>query len=298
MTAQPNAAAFDLLLLDIRETYRKRQDLLRAELRLGNHIEAVYRRFTGLTQIERARLRKQALAGRGPSVIDTLSSSAQPDDDSEGGEALGRLSPGAPPADPALAKFLTAMAAAERYCVELAEGREFYAKARKPYEKHLERLATELPVWPWVASVRGFGALGLAQIVGECGDLHNYANPAKVWKRMGLAVIDGARQGKRTDPEEALAHGYSPHRRSIMYVSSDSLIKGNRDGAYRAYYLAEKERQRAKLPDAPQAHIHNRALRHTAKRLLRDLWRSWRATGNLSPEINVPDQDAPEIAAD
>lgn len=285
-----------LLLLDILETHRKRQDLLRAELRLGNHIEAVYRRFTGLKQLERARLRKQASTGLGHHSADTPHRGAHPDDDSEGGDQLSRDIPVG--GVPALAKFLADNAAAERWCAELFHGRDFYAAARKPYEKRLEKLAQELPVWPWVASVRGFGPLGLAQIVGECGDLHGYANPAKVWKRMGLAVIDGERQGKRTDPEEALAHGYSPHRRSLMYVISDSLIKGNREGEYRTYYLGEKERQRAKLPDAPQAHIHNRALRHTAKRLLRDLWRAWRAEPVMSSFQWMPDQDAEERAAD
>jgi hypothetical protein len=81
-----------------------------------------------------------------------------------------------------------------------------------------------------------------------------------------------------------------------MYVLADSLINSNRDGAYRTYYLAEKERQREKLPDAPQAHIHHRALRHTAKRLLRDLWRAWRAGSPLSPPAPLPDHaptDAP-----
>jgi hypothetical protein len=330
-----------VLLLNIQETHRKRQDLLRAELRLGNHIEAVYRRFTGLTQAERARMRKKALTGLGHFPDDTHQLVAHPDDDGEGvhpsddthvghdalatplasngadqrqrATQVARVGPDDDtasggdqsinddrrlpvPAD--LATFLLADAAAREWCKELYFGHDYYANARKPYEKRLERLAKQLPVWSWVDGVKGFGAMGLAQIVAECGDLHNYANPAKVWKRMGLAVMpDGTRQRKVADAEQALAHGYSPTRRSIMYVLADSLIKTNGDGPYRTYYLAEKERQRAKLPDAPQAHIHNRALRHTAKRLLRDLWRAWTAGDEMSSVQELPDTPA-TLAAD
>lgn len=324
------------LIFDIRETHRKRQDLLRAELRLGNHIEAVYRRFTGLTQLERARLHKKASNGKGLKNDAHQAANAQPDDDSAGvtvatpvptplaSHGKGQCPHAThdvaalPDDDTAnggdqltyvtqvevvladLATFLVKDAAAAAYCVELASGRDYYANARKPYEKRLERLAMQLPVWPWVAGVRGFGALGLAQIVAECGDLHHYANPAKVWKRMGLAVMpDGQRQRKVADAEQAILHGYSPQRRSLIYVVADSLIKNNREGGFRTYYLAEKERQREKLPDAPQAHIHNRALRHMSKRLLRELWRAWWASDTMSPMHGVPDATpATFLAAD
>ncbi len=295
--AQPEE--FALLLIAIKETHRKRQDLLRAELRLGNHIEAVYRRFTGLKQLERARLRKKASNGEGQIEGADRVQSADPDDDTaNGGDQMSSdTHSGAVPAD--LAAFLASDAVAHAWCAELYAGRDLYSNARKPYEKRLERLAKELPVWPWVESVRGFGALGLAQIVAECGDLDNYANPAKVWKRMGLAVMpDGTRQRKVADAEQAIEHGYSPQRRSLMYVLADSLIKTNGEGEFRTYYLAEKERQREKLPDAPQAHIHNRALRHMAKRLLRELWRAWTATLTVTPPMLVPDALATDIAAD
>lgn len=288
-----------ILLLEIQETHRQRQDLLRAELRLNNQIEAVYRRLTGLKSLERARLRKKAAhRDRATPHAAPRPGLARPEDEREiGGNHLLGDHPW-PVVAPDLARFLRLEAVAAIHTAPLVQARELLAASRKPLEKRLEQLARELPVWPWVQGVRGLGALGLAQIAGECGDLHNYANPAKVWKRMGLAVIDGERQRKHSDPDLAALHGYSPQRRSIMYVIADSLVKGNRDGAYRTYYLAEKERQRGKLPDAPQAHIHNRALRHMAKRLLRDLWRAWRASAAVSPLRSLPDHDATDLAAD
>lgn len=284
-----------LLLLEIQETHRQRQDMLRAELRLNNQIEAVYRRLTGLTAIERARLRKKASKGLDPVLTDVQELRVQPADDSEVGDHQTRDSRLC--AVPDLAHFTHMEAVAAVHTAPLVEARELLASHRKPLERRMEALARQLPIWPWIESVRGLGALGLAQIAGECGDLRNYANPAKVWKRMGLAVIDGERQRKHSDPDLAALHGYSPARRSIMYVIADSLIKNNREGEFRTYYLAEKERQRAKLPDAPQAHIHNRALRHMAKRLLRELWRHWRDFETLTPDRGLPDQSPTDLAA-
>lgn len=289
-----------LLLLELLETHKQRQDILRAELRLNNQIEAVYRRKTGMKAKERAafksRHKQKASTGMDHSARDILVRDVHPDDDSEGG---GRSGHGTQSTTvPALAQFLYNEAVAALQTTPLVEARELLARSRKPLEKRMEAIARELPVWQWAEGVRGFGALGLAQIVGECGDLSNYDGPAKVWKRMGLAVIDGERQGRRTDAEEALAHGYSPQRRSIMYVISDSLLKGNRDGEYRIYYLAEKARQREKLPDAPAAHIDNRARRHLAKRLLRDLWRAWRAIKYTSSLGGLPDHAPAALAAD
>jgi hypothetical protein len=261
---QVSLAVPPALLLRIRETHRQRQDLLRAELRLTNQIEAIHRRLTGLTKEQRRRP-EIADNGAGRILVDDRAPHAGAVPEADGGEGqawIEALSRSALPAD---------MAA-----LYLLDVRDQLAAHRKPFEKRLEKLAKRLPVYPWAASVRGLGPLSLAQIVAETGDLSLYANPAKVWKRMGLAVMPDGKRQRRVPGDEAFEHGYSPQRRSLMYVVGENLVKLNRDGPYRTYYLAEKERQRAKLPDAPPAHPHNRAMRHMTKRLLRDLWRAWR----------------------
>src|SRR5262249_2898822 len=58
-------------------------------------------------------------------------------------------------------------------------------------ERAMEQAAKQLLVFPWIQSVRGAGALGLATIVAEAGDLANYPTPAKLWKRLGFAPYDG-----------------------------------------------------------------------------------------------------------
>jgi hypothetical protein len=102
-----------------------------------------------------------------------------------------------------------------------------FAPERAALEKRLKKLARQLPIWDaWAKAVPGFAELSLAAIVGEAGDLSGYSNPAKLWKRMGLAVIKGERQRKKAGAEEALEHGYNPSRRSVMWNIGGGLIGG------------------------------------------------------------------------
>jgi len=148
--------------------------------------------------------------------------------------------------------------------------------ARKAVEKQLEKLAKSLPVYAtFTKPTKGLGAGGLALIIGETGDLSLYANPAKVWKRMGLAVFDGVRQRRVAgNAEEAIRQGYSSHRRQIMWNIGDSMIKVG--DTYRQVYLDRKAYEIAKNPDAKPIVNHRRAQRYMEKRILRDLWRAWR----------------------
>lgn len=185
------------------------------------------------------------------------------------------------------------------------ESRAPFDKIERAAEKEMARLAVTLPVWDAFAKdIRGFGAVSLAVIVAEAGDLNNYETKSKLWKRMGLALVDGVRQGglsKSAAKEDWIAHGYNRQRRSRLWNIGDSLIKGNGDGVYRSCYLARKayERERAEaaglrvVPSAKipkggadghisDGHIHRRAQRYMEKRLLRDLWQAWRATSSVA----------------
>lgn len=157
---------------------------------------------------------------------------------------------------------------------------------RKEAEKRLEKLAATLPESEWVAGVRGFGMLGFAGIIGEAGALTNYANPGKLWKRMGLAVMpDGGRQ-RRVTGVDALEHGYSPTRRSLVWTLGDSMFKGQSGkvdsetgevlreaGEYRQIYDARKAYEVERDPEIKPIVAHLRAKRYMEKRLLRNLWR-------------------------
>lgn len=187
------------------------------------------------------------------------------------------------------------------------QARAPFAAVEKSAEKEMARLAKSLPVWTdFAEGVRGLGAISLAVILAETGDLSDYPKKGHVWKRLGLAVINGVRQGglrKTASAEEWIVHGYNRQRRSRIFVIGDVLIK--QGDLYRQVYLDRKEYERraaealglivapaAKIPAKDRAlyvsdgHIHRRAQRYMEKRLIRDLWQAW--NGRRVTNLEVP----------
>ncbi|ESX78509.1 hypothetical protein [Mesorhizobium sp. LSHC414A00] len=175
---------------------------------------------------------------------------------------------------------------------------------RAAYEKELVKLVKRLPVYEWARAVKGFGDVSFATIVGECGDIGTYRNPSCVWKRMGLAVFGGKRQGAPGEGATAadwITHGYSKVRRSVSWNMRNNLIGGM--GKYRPMFgedvranpdltelqcvfveRARYESEKLGLPvtesdkgkESYKKHPINRAMRYTEKRLLRELYSAWR----------------------
>ncbi len=171
-------------------------------------------------------------------------------------------------------------------------------------EKEMTRQAKQLPVAAWVErpEQRGFGILFLAIVIGETGDLCNYANPAKVWRRLGCAphTFDGktlmgatwksGRQGKLPAAEWE-SFGYSPRRRSIAFLIGEGIVKQNflRNGAgeqvveteadcvgpYRLRYDEAKALCHERHPDYSDLRCHRHAMLLATKRLLLNLWIEW-----------------------
>lgn len=195
------------------------------------------------------------------------------------------------------------------------ESRRPFVEIENYNAKEMERLAKALPVWDaWAAETKGVGARSLAVIVGEAGDLSNYPKKGHLWKRMGLAVLDGLRQGglpKGAGADAWIEHGYNPARRSRIWQMGDSMVKC--DGPYRKVYLVRKEYEReqaalrgltvapsAKIPKAradefiSDGHVHRRAQRYMEKMFLRDLWAAWRRASPVLSEgttENMPAAD-------
>lgn len=173
--------------------------------------------------------------------------------------------------------------------------REHPKKLRKAYEKELRALARQLPVWPWVKATVGFGDLMLGQIVGEAGDLSLYSAPGKLWKRLGVGIVQGQIQRKTTDKELAIAMGYNANRRAIVWNLGECLVKAG--GAYadlyrerKAYEIAKAVAQGLTVIEAAKiakmkptdrhayvskGHIDRRAKRWMTKQCLVDLWLAW-----------------------
>jgi hypothetical protein len=195
--------------------------------------------------------------------------------------------------------------------VELVKGtdasRAPYDSLRLKTEKRMEQAAKQLPVYQWIESVRGAGALGLATIVAEVaaikqtGDfamLSDYSSPAKVWKRLGYAPYDGhagstwKRQSWRPralTAEEWIANPFSGERYALMAQIAVWLINsqwqsakksggdtGKPTGHYGEVYANRRAHTASKHPDWSKGHSHSDAVRVTMKAFLKDLWSEWK----------------------
>lgn len=122
----------------------------------------------------------------------------------------------------------------------------------KAYAMSMAKLAEQLPVAEWMRKPEqhGFGFKSLATIIGEAGNLSNYPNPAKLWRRMGCAPFaSGDRvhmgsqwkrmNGRGLSSTEWEEYGYSPSRRSVVFQLTEPLLKLN--GRIRRDGLAENE---------------------------------------------------------
>ncbi|WP_411033369.1 hypothetical protein [Shinella sp. BYT-45] len=131
----------------------------------------------------------------------------------------------------------------------------FYLEAIAPleneqsrFERELVRDVKSLPIYAWAKSIKGFGDLSLACIIGEASGYANkdiyhrnklhiqagqfysvgdFKSVSALWKRIGVAVINGHRQGnpgKGATAKDWIDEGYSKSKRSTMWNIGNSLI--------------------------------------------------------------------------
>lgn len=187
---------------------------------------------------------------------------------------------------------------------------------RADAQSNMEKFAAQLPVANWIESIPGVGMLGLAQIVAETGDLNNYANPGKVWKRLGYAPYDGyagstwkreSWRPRKLEKDEWVAAPFSGERYASMYTLSLWLInkqwisakksgtsEGRPDGPYGEIYAARRAHTLTTHPDWSDGHRRADGLRIAFKRFLADLWATWtgksrysRNPGHIEPDIQI-----------
>lgn len=110
-------------------------------------------------------------------------------------------------------------------------------KQQSEYEKAMVRAMKPLPILKWARGIKGLGDMSLACIIGEASGYRNdtgefysvgdFKSVSALWKRMGLAVLNGHRQGnpgKGASADDWIAEGYSRTRRSVMWNVGNSLI--------------------------------------------------------------------------
>lgn len=180
-------------------------------------------------------------------------------------------------------------------------------------EKDMVKLAKTLPAYQWAKSVKGLGDVSFATLVGECGDIGTYKSVAALWKRLGLAVMSGKRQGapgEGASSQDWIDHGYSGKRRSVSWNARNGIILGmgqwrplfgedvrandelteyQKVFAERARYESEKlclpVTESDKGKESYKAHAVARAFRYAEKRMLKHLFLAWR-NGEVAPLID------------
>lgn len=188
-------------------------------------------------------------------------------------------------------------------------GIELFEARQKLLERQMVKVAKQLPAFEFAKSVKGFGDVSFATIVGECGDIGTYKSIAAVWKRLGLAVINGNRQGAPgagASSEDWERHAYNKQRRSVAWNARQNVIDGM--GKWRPEFgedvranpelteyqcvYAERARHEAEKLGLPvtmsdkgkesyKKHVANRAHRYVEKRLIKHLYLAWRRGGSL-----------------
>lgn len=171
---------------------------------------------------------------------------------------------------------------------------------RKKHEDTMAELAEALPVFPFVEAIHGAGAVGLAQIIGEAGDLSNYKkSPCRLWKRLGFAPYDGLAgstwkrdkwRPRALTKDEWIENPFSGERYAAMIQIAQSLWfkqwigkgktedgVGKPNGHYGQVYFERRQWTAASHPEWKPGRAHKDALRFMMKRFLKDLWIAWRA---------------------
>lgn len=174
---------------------------------------------------------------------------------------------------------------------------------RDSSEAVMEKLARQLPIYEWIENVRGAGALGLATIVAEAGDLSRYQRPAQLWSRLGFAPYDGLAgsswkrekwRPRALTKEEWIEHPFSGERYALIHQIAVWLKnaqwigkaktddgEGRPNGAFGKVYHARRQHTAKVHPDWTPMHGHMDALRVMMKAFLKELHSEWRERAGI-----------------
>ena len=194
------------------------------------------------------------------------------------------------------------------YIAPLLEQVEAIKKAEHGIENQLGKLAKGHFMRDVILDTPGISLAGFARLLGITGPLSNFATVSKLWKYLGMSVVDGhapkRERGKpfvkQADAPDGIGTAYSPQGRVLCYQIAEAIVKLNR-GPYRECYDRKKAeylaRERIGESECPfgqlhlgtdkkpikcgLGHAHNAAMRYAVKMMLKDLWIEWHQRDRL-----------------
>lgn len=159
-------------------------------------------------------------------------------------------------------------------------------RLEKDAVKNLERSMKDHPLGAWVAGQHGLGLKTVARFLGAVGDPADRETVSQLWAYCGYHVIDGAAP-RRAKGQRA---NWSTVAKTRAYVMAECCIKQAKS-PYRAVYNTAKAKHLEAVHTAPcvicggagkpsaaigsplrDGHKHARAMRETAKAIIRDIW--------------------------
>jgi hypothetical protein len=178
-----------------------------------------------------------------------------------------------------------------------------YDAIEKGIDRELTKLVKGHFMADWIAEQRGIGLPGFARLLGVTGDISRFPTVSKLWKYLGLHVVDGHAPKREkgvpwTHTDCTFAHlltckpdcktdhhpncipggvgtAYAPQGRVVCHQIGDAIVKMGAGGPYRRAYDEKKRQYEEGRPDWTQARRHNAAMRYAVKELVKNLWIEW-----------------------
>jgi DNA-directed RNA polymerase subunit RPC12/RpoP len=184
----------------------------------------------------------------------------------------------------------------------------------------VELAVMDHPVWPWLSSISGIGAILAARLLSRL-DVTRTRTPSSFWKYCGLATVPGTLyecahcgtlvsgapglrhtpfhrsvDGARCEGGAAIGTAHSvniaePRPRAGASRSYDATARmachligvsfARRGLGYKALYKERVASLAERHPEWPPKRIYLAAQRATVKRFLADLWGEWRRVAGL-----------------
>lgn len=161
-------------------------------------------------------------------------------------------------------------------CKGLLDGIDIMDADLKAKDKAIDKKAKDLPECDWWVSHCGLSSKGLGLLTGDAGDIARFDKESQLWKRMGMAVIDGKRQRRVAgNAEKAIEHGYNSDNRATMYtiVSSLNMERNKECYADHPWFNLQRDYKARKLSEGDIPCVAEaRTNRRMGKRILRDLF--------------------------